>query len=235
MAYTELTVQSPGRGAELDMTAVPSLLGNCFDNDGKTVIIVDNGWGAAAGGTDIRLIIHTTQEGPGGEPLADLTHIVPTGELHHIGPFAKDVYNHGSRMNELVNCSCDTGAGAENLTFTFGGNTTAVLPWDGDTEDFVVEFEGLAGVGAGNIRLLNRCQHADGVAFVWEWCGDNGHQDMGAITMTPVGPLVAMGASPVTVAGGASTHQGQVLIDYEEATASGPIVTAAFIAVVSAA
>ena len=234
MAYTELTVQTPGDGTELVMTAVPATLGNCFDNDGKSVIIVDNGWGAAVGGTDITLIIHTTQEGPGGEPLADLHYIVPTGEAHVIGPFAKDVYNHGSRMNELVHCNYDTGAGAENLTFTFGGNTTGVLPWDGDTEDFLLEFEGLAGVGAGNIRMLNRCQTADGALFIWEWCGDNGHQDMGAVTTTPVGPLVVVGATPVTVTGGASTHQGQVLIDYQEATAGGPDVSNAFIAIVSA-
>lgn len=228
MAYTEVAVQKPGADgwAELDLTDVPTQLGNCFDNDGKSVIIFTTGAEA------VDLWIHTTAEA-GTEPTTDIRYTQPATETHVLGPFPKDTFNHRSQMSELVNVSSNTGAApGDTQTLTFGGQSTAALEWDDPVIDYIEGLEALTTIGDGNIRLICPCQTADGTAFVFEFCRDLGHTNVGAVTVANGGNLV----STITIVdGGSSTHQGQVLIDYDEATAGGPDVSNATIAVLSVA
>lgn len=227
MAYTEVTVQKPGVGAQLT-TAAPTQLGNCFDNDGQSVIIFTTGAEA------LDLWIHTTQEGPGGIPMADLYYRQPANETHVIGPFPKSVYNHGGLMNELVTIHGNSAVAAETFTITYSAQTTGALAWNAAPNDFLVALEGLSTIGEGNIRMIDKCQSSDGPHFVFEFCGALGHANRTAVTTTDTAPLAN---TVTTVDGGANTHIGQVLIDYDELvpTADGPDVTNAFISVVSSA
>ena len=84
-----LTAVAPARAAN-ELTLVAAAAGgDDFVNDGKKLLVVNNG------DVDALTVTITTQMEVDGEAIADKTVSVPAGEMHLIGPFPTNVYNDG--------------------------------------------------------------------------------------------------------------------------------------------
>jgi len=84
-----LTPVAPARAANPIAGQAAEAGGDDFANDGRQLLLVDNG---AVGALTLTV---TTTKTVDGEAVADKTIAVPAGERHLVGPFPTDVYNDG--------------------------------------------------------------------------------------------------------------------------------------------
>jgi len=84
-----LTAVAPARTANQIAGVAAAAGGDEFANDGKQLLLIENGSGA-----EIDLTI-TTEKTVDGEDVADKVIAIPDGERHLIGPFPTQIYNDG--------------------------------------------------------------------------------------------------------------------------------------------
>jgi len=82
-----LTAKAPARAANAFALVAAAAGGDEFVNDGKCLIVIDNGSGGS-----ITLTVET-QRTVDGEAVDDKDIVLPAGEQHLLGPWPKPIYN----------------------------------------------------------------------------------------------------------------------------------------------
>ena len=91
-----LVPKAPARAANAFALVSAEVGGDEFVNDGKCLIVIDNGSGAPI------TLTAETQQTVDGEEVADKEIVIPDAEQHLLGPWPKPIYNDGDGKVQLT-------------------------------------------------------------------------------------------------------------------------------------